>query len=139
MADLVPIEANVTISESVGGQRVEIVQAGEAIARGEVYYKNATDSNKAYLAQCDDTAKREAAGVCLSQAGVDGFIVGLVAGQYVVGAPILIPNDYVLSQTPGKIAPRSDLTTGDTVVELFNVASTTEGVLKINNTRIVVP
>lgn len=139
MADLVPIEANVRISESTGGQRVEIVQAGEAISRGEVYYKDSAQANKAFLAQCDDTTKREAAGVCLTQASASGYIVGITLGQYVVGAPILVPNDYVLSRTPGKIAPRSDLTTGDTVVELFNVASTTEGVLKINNTGIVVP
>lgn len=136
MANLVPVEADVAISDEVGGQKTEVVQAGEAISRGQVYYK---DAGTAFLAECDDPEKLNAAGVAITAASADGFFVGITSGQYAIGAAVSIPNDYVLSATAGSICSRSDLVTGDTVVELFNAASTTEGILKINNTGVVVP
>jgi len=136
MPDIVPVEANVGISDVVGGQTTEIAQAGEAISRGQVYYK---DPTTAYLAKCDDPDKLGVVGVAITAADADGWFVGVTSGRYAVGASVSIPDDYVLSATAGSICPRSDLVTGDTVVEIFNAASTTEGILKINNTGVVVP
>lgn len=140
MADLAPLESLVGLSTSaVGGQRTETIQAGEAISRGEVYYKDPTQGNKAYLAQCDDTTKRAAAGVAMTATDADGYFLGLTSGQFAVGAAVSIPNDYVLSATAGKMCPRSDLVSGDYLVVLFNAEASNEGVLGINDTGIQVP
>lgn len=136
MPNLVPIEANVGISDLVGDQTTEIVQAGEAIARGQVYYK---DPATAYLAKCDDPNKVDVGGIAITAADANGWFVGITSGTYSVGAAVSIPNDYVLSATAGSICLRSDLVAGNYVVELFNASSTTEGILKLNNTGVTVP
>ena len=140
MAIISPTESLVGLSKSaVGGQRTETAQAGEAIARGQVYYKDSLQSNKAYLAKCDDTTKRAAAGIAVTATDANGYFLGITSGQYAVGAAVTIPNDYVLSATAGSICLRSDLSTGDFLVSLFNATTANEGVVDINNTGIQVP
>ena len=140
MANLAPLESLVGLSTSAtGGQRTETVQAGEAISRGEVYYKDATQGNKAFLAKCDDTAKRAAAGIAMTATSTDGYFLGLTSGRFAVGAAVSIPNDFVLSATAGKMCPRADLATGDYLVVLFNAEASNEGILSIDDTGIQVP
>jgi hypothetical protein len=136
MADLTVTEANVGLS-NVAGAQTEVVQVAEAIAKGEVYYKDSSNSNKARLADADGTGTQAAVGIALTAAGADGdYIVGIKSGSYEPGATLSTGQAYYLSATAGKIAPYADLTTGDTVVSLFRATSTSVATVAIDNTGI---
>src|SRR4029434_2151406 len=108
MADVTIIPANVLFSTT--DNHVKGV-AGATIAAGDVLYRDAADSNKMKLSDANGSASAKV---------VDGFaLCGAAAGQpvvyttedpaLVVGGTLVSGTLYVLSATPGKICPHTDI------------------------------
>lgn len=109
MANLSPTAANVKRVSGHTEQRV----AGEAVTRGAPCYIKASD-RKAYLGQCDSTAEEaEAYWIALNDAAADQPVTLQKGGDLDVGAVLTAGVIYVLSATAGKIAPASDLVSGN--------------------------
>lgn len=138
MADLIVVEANVALGTTAGSKTTP-TQAGVTIARGEVYYEDAVDSNKAKLAQADDSAGKYAKGVAITGASADGYFDGVTEGPYNPGVAVTKGVMYYVSGSAGSaggIAPYADLTAGDEIVEFGRASSTSEIIVKINATGI---
>lgn len=137
MADLTLTVANIALTLEKGSARFEILQAGEAIAAGDMVYKDATDSSKAKKAQAGDSAGKEVHAFAFSPAVDDGYFVALLSGPFKPGGTLVKGGVYYLSDTPSKIADGLP-SSGSTVVQLFRATSTTEAVLAIDITTITV-
>jgi hypothetical protein len=135
MADLTITEANVKLA-SKKGAKIAPVQAGEALAVGDVYYLDTTASNKAKKANASDTSQKVAAGIVLTAASTDGYFVGITSGPFTPGATLTKGVEYYLSSNDGKIAPYADLSSGDYIIQLFRASSTTEAILSIVQSEI---
>ena len=115
------------------------IKLGEAAAAFDVVYLL---TGEYFLADATDAAKANAAYLLL---------VGGAAGQFataipfqrtatLVVTPALVQGDaYFLSANPGKIAPKSDLVTGNQLTELLKAASPTDARLALDVTGIAVP
>lgn len=136
MADLSITATNVA---KVAGE-TETLTAGETITAGQTVYKDTADNNKAKLADCDDTAaKATVFGIALNGGASGQPIVVQKTGKINVGATLTVGEIYVLSGTPGGIAPEGDHATGD-YVSLLGVGLTAANLgLRINNSGVQVP
>lgn len=116
MADLVITAANVVWNSGV---RPLAVKGGATIARGKTLYQNTT-TLKHLLADADTDAESEFTGIAITD-GTDGsdMLIAPPGANINVGATTTAGTIYVLSTTPGGIAPWADLGTGDYVVVLF--------------------
>lgn len=128
MADISITAANVAIGSQ--NTPTKVVQFGEAVTQGQAVYQSTTDS-KYYKSDANDTASKAiAAGIALTPVATNGY--GLIAvpvsspGRSLVnlGATLTVGQVYVVSVTPGGIAPYADLTTGH-YVTILGVAQTT--------------
>ena len=109
MADLTITAANVAKGAN---STTETGVAGEAIAQGEVVFKNA--SGEYVLSDADDTDLDEVAGIALNAAEDGQPVEVLLPGSDItIGATLTAGLPYFLSATAGAIAPEADLTTGD--------------------------
>lgn len=123
MALLTITPANVGVGSLASSTRV--VQVGEAVAQGEVGYRNATDG-KYYKADANDADKDAVEVVFLTPASTDGYAVAVLTGSSVkIGATLTIGKVYYLAPTVGRIGEESDVLSGD-YVTVLGVASTTE-------------
>lgn len=116
MADISITAANVKL---VSGPTKSLIAAAVLTAGQACYQASAT--KKAGLADNDSaTAEvRSIAGLALNGAAADQPVVLAVNGAVVnVGAVLTAGVDYYLSGTPGSIAPRADVTTGDDVIRI---------------------
>jgi len=109
VADLVISSSNVTPgtgANTLGGT------AGEAIDAGEVCYLDST-TNKYKLADANDSSSTATVkGIAVNSAILDQPITVLQSGDINVGSVLTTAEVYVLSATPGKIAPVADLASG---------------------------
>lgn len=125
MADLAITPADVVIVTQ-GGFAEGVVTV--AVAAGEMCYR--TTGTSYALAESGDTAAKAANPVMALSSGAAGQIVKFAAtGQITVGGTVAKGNVFVLSATPGKLAPPADLVATDyfTIVA-FGVAA---GVLEL--------
>lgn len=140
MADLTQTPANVAITEDV---QVQIVIAGEAITQGMPIYQNPLTS-KYFQADADTVDDAAANAIALTPAAADGdeFVRAYTiaeTGSIDLGATLTVGEVYVVSTNKGKIAPLSDLTTGD-YVTILGVASATDNLLlNINASGVAKP
>ena len=118
MADLTI--GTVTLLDNAGMQPV-MVEVGEAVSAFQPLYLDTSGSTPVYsLADASDTDKDEVEGICYSDSADGGTGLLLPQGTRVDLGSILTKGvTYCLSTNAGKIAPQSDLTTGDAVVPLF--------------------
>jgi hypothetical protein len=129
MPDLTITPANVL--RGTGSVTIGNGVAGEAITAGKAVYLKAAD-NKLWLAQCDATAEEAACkGIALHAAGVGQPVAYLSAGAMNIGATTVKTTMYVLSATPGGVAPQADLTAGQRIVHL-GYATATDGSFVVN-------
>jgi hypothetical protein len=112
MANLAPTPASV-VASAYADKDVGI--AGATIAAGDVLYKDASDSNKLKLAQSDGSlAEAQVAGIALNGGGAGQPIHYVKKDpQLTIGATMTAGIIYILSATPGKIAPSADILSGD--------------------------
>lgn len=119
MADLAITAANVIASTGVTTQKGT---AGAAITAGQVVYLD-TSTGKYALADADDVPAGGFARLYIALNGAaDGQPLSVLqSGQVAMGSVFTAGTSYYLSDTPGGIAPRADLATGDSV-SLLGVA-----------------
>ena len=110
MADLTVTAANVVAGASAS---TETGIAGATITAGQAVYKDPAD-NKFKLADANSgTAEARAFyGIALNNAANGQPITILTAGDYNPGVAVTVGAVYVLSSTPGGIAPVGDLASG---------------------------
>lgn len=121
MADLVLTAASVLASSDA---TIEHGRAGAAITAGQVVALNTT-TGKLVLADADGaTGIDRPRGIALNGAS-DGQPLAIVkAGDVTFNAVLTAGVTYYLSPTPGGIAPRADVLTGD-IVSVLGVAKST--------------
>lgn len=115
MADLT-VTATSVVNSSCS---VETGIAGEAITAGQAVYIKSADS-KLWKAQCDGTAEEATvAGIALNGAAVGQPVAyAKSGGDIVIGATTVKTTTYVLSATPGGVAPQADLISTNKIVRI---------------------
>ncbi len=123
MADLTITAANV---KKGTGAVLETGIAGVAVTAGQPVYKDASNSNKFGLSDCNSatSAQRSVYGIAMHAAGADQPLVVQKGGQITIGATVVPGTVYCVSGTPGGIRPVADNTSGD-FVSLIGVAVST--------------
>ena len=115
--------------------------AGATIAAGQALYADAAASGSLKLAQADGTAvEADAVGVALNAAGVGQPVTYATHGSTInIGATTAKTTTYVVSATPGGVAPQADLVSTNRIVRL-GYATATDGTFKVDikNTGAVV-
>lgn len=117
MADITitPADFNMTTGT------LEQVTAGATIAQGDVVYEDSADS-KWKLAQSDGTAEEAGTtdfGIAATGAANNQeFLVWKLAGQADIGGVLVKGVQYVISTTPGGMAPYVDLVSTNRVTFL---------------------
>lgn len=137
MVDLVITAASVLPGTEAEGAQFEQGLAAVAITAGQLVYKDS--SNLYRLADNNDTSDTLSVvvGVALHGCAAGQPLRVQVAGPYTVGATVASGSVYVLSATPGGIAPVADLATGNraTIVGVGANGSTTRMTLRLWSTR----
>jgi hypothetical protein len=132
MADITVTAANVVASNAAKrGNGV----AGATITAGQAVYKDAADSSKLKLADANaSAASADPVGIALHGAS-SGQPLQYVEEDpdFTPGATLTTGAVYVLSGTPGGIAPVADLTTGWYPNVLMVAKSTSKAVMKITH------
>ncbi len=124
MADLTVTEALVTSNNT--SQTYRSYETDVAITAGEVVAEDDTTGNL-ILAKADTEVNARMVGIALtSSVGAGGFIVVAERGLYVSGATMVAGTYYCVSGTDGKLAPFTDLTTGEYATYAIVAESTTE-------------
>lgn len=137
MADLTITAGSVAM---VSGT-TEVMTAGATITAGQAIYKDASDSNKAKLADANDTAAKAAAyGIALNGASSGQPVSVLRTGVVNMGATLTVGEIYVVSDTAGGVAPEADLVNTNNFVTILGVGLTAANLdLKINASGVQVP
>jgi hypothetical protein len=135
MADLSITAANVAVGSQ--STRLQIVQVGEAVTQGQPLYRDTT-TDKYLKADANVAGKIQVAGIALTPASTDGYVVMATGGLVNLGATLVPGTIYVLSDTVGGIMPTADLSSGDYVVILGTATSATLLSLSIQVTGAVV-
>lgn len=108
---------------------------GATVAAGEVVYGDSTDNGDLKLADADNTsATADVKGMALN-GGADGQPGEIATDGDVTMDGLTAGTVYVLSGTPGKIAPVADLAIGDIVVVIGVATSATNLRLCITNSE----
>jgi hypothetical protein len=121
MADLTITAANVAVGSQ--STRLQVVQVGEAVTQGQPLYRDST-TDLHLKADANVDTKIQVAGIALTPAAGNGFVVMATGGLVNLGATLTIGTIYVLSDTVGGIMPSADLGSGDNVV-ILGAARTT--------------
>lgn len=101
--------------------------AGAAITAGQALYRDTADSNKLKLADANGVSPaNDLEGVALHNASAGQPIEYQTGGDITIGGTVVKGTVYVLSATPGGIAPAADLAAGHTVNLIGVAGSTTE-------------
>lgn len=124
-------------------QTLRTIQLGEAVQAFDFVFQDPADS-KFYLAEAGNEDKAKATHVTFSYGVLDDFVAAFeltAQGNVVVVGPVLLQAErYVLSATPGKMAPRADLITGQFLTELA-LAIDSSGTVSfdVNRTGVAIP
>jgi hypothetical protein len=138
MADLTITGANVGVASSV--TKVVVIEAAEAITRGQAVYRDGTNSNKATKAVNTASASSSVYGIAISESAADGdFIAIVTSGTIITGATMTKGQLYYLSSTAGALMPYADLTTDDYINGVYRASSTTQAVLLFEEKGIQAP
>ena len=86
-------------------------QAGEAISLGKAVCFNKTDG-KYYLADADNTNRRDVVGISVVTAGLNSQVVVQTGGQMTINGGATAGTIYVAGATPGDVNPAADLAAG---------------------------
>lgn len=135
MADI-----SVTVTAVLAGASAVVEHGGKAgatITAGQVLYKDAADG-RLKLADNDNAtaAIRAAYGIALNGGATGQPISVIRKGPLTMNAVLTAGTTYVLSSTPGAIAPQTDAASGDEVVVLGTATSTTVLDVLINDTGV---
>jgi hypothetical protein len=127
MANLVITAANVLAGSDA---TKESGTAGEAITAGQVVYRATSGLYMLADANSATAAARQPRGIALHAAATGQPLAIQRSGSITIGATMTAGTDYYLSDTPGAIAPRADIGSGEYVALIGMAESTT--LLRIN-------
>jgi hypothetical protein len=133
MANLVITAANVLAGSDASketGTAGETITAGQVVARASTGLYMLADANSA------TAAIRQPRGIALNGAANGQPLVIQRSGSITIGAALTAGTDYYLSDTPGAIAPRADIGSGEYVASLGYATSTTVLGLNIQYTGV---
>lgn len=138
MADLVVTPSNVLASPTAV---VREGVAGVTITAGQTLYRNDQQNNRLYLADCDASPQTaNVVGVALHGASPGQPVKYAESDDsFTPGGTLTLGTVYVLSGTPGAIAPVGDLAAGDYLTVLFVPRTATTARLMINPSGAQVP
>jgi len=110
MADITQTAANV---RPFSGARTLTVTAATTVVGGDLVYKDTTDSNK--YRPCDSSAAASAiiAGMALTNSSDTEELVIQLGGEVNPGGTVAVGEVYSCSSNAGKIAPNSDVASGN--------------------------
>lgn len=113
MVDLVITAASVLPGTDTEGAQFEYGVSAVAVTAGQAVYKDS--ANQYRLADNNDTSAALAvvAGIALHAAAAGQPLKIQTRGPITIGATVASGSVYVLSATPGGIAPVADLATGN--------------------------
>ncbi|QDV78093.1 hypothetical protein [Botrimarina mediterranea] len=113
MADLSITPASVAIAGGFGVTKTEIAQAEETITQGDVVVQlsgettwRLADANAA--SNGIEYAGSNRIGYAITPAAADGYFVVATEGPVIAGATLTVGTFYIVSTTPGGLAPISD-------------------------------
>lgn len=111
---------------------------GATIAAGESVYRDATDSDKAKLADSNvSAAAASVRGIAMTPGVSGGYGQVATEGSIIlVGTTMAVGSTYYVGQTAGSLVPDSDLATNDWVSRVGTAASATQLDLSIKATGI---
>ncbi len=135
MADLVITPAAVAIAGEV---TTVAGVAGEVLERGDVVYLKTADT-KYWRADNALAASAAPAGIVLTAASADGFVLIANTGIIKPGASMNVGEMYHVSANAGKLAPFGDLGSLDFVATVLRATSTTEAKLELRFTNVQIP
>jgi hypothetical protein len=137
--DLAITAANVKIAGTVGQCETENVIAGEAVTAGQAVYYDPTTNE--YLLCENDGAEllAEAAGIVIQGNAADSPIIIATKGPIVIGGPLTIGMNLVVSANDGAVCPPTDLASSRYVSSLGHAVSTTVFWIDIKNYGVELP
>lgn len=110
MADLSITAANVV---AAAGATTAQGTAGATITAGQAVYADAADSNKLKLADANASVTTAGGvGIALHGASNGQPLTYITGGDLNPGATVVVGQTYILSATPGGIAPIPDIASG---------------------------
>ena len=117
----------------VSNTPLERYVANVAISEGEVFY---LDSNtQANLAENDDAAHDEIAGVALQDADAGNYVIGIPTGATIqVSNALTVGDVYILAATAGDVMTSSELLSTQYLSILGTVSATDQLILNFDNT-----
>ena len=133
---------NVMAANVIPTETSDIIQrtAGATITAGQAVYLDATDSNKAKLADADAEASAVVVGIALNGASSGQLINIKTAGNINPGGTTTVAEMYYLSATAGAIAPSSDALASSDYRTIIGVGTTASNLkLGILVSGVVVP
>lgn len=139
MVDVAITAASVLPGTEAEGAQFEYGIAAVAITAGQVVYKDAAGQYR--LADNNDTSEALSivAGIALNGAAAGQPLRIQTRGPYTVGGTVAAGSVFVLSATPGGVAPVADLATGNRCSILGVGTSTTRMNLQPFSSRQVRP
>ena len=127
-----------TIEPADSRTRAITAQAGEAISAGDLIYLDSADT-KMKLADASAAATSGVVGISLTSAAADGDYLVYVTSQTIdLGAILTAGTFYYLSATAGKICPAADLVSTNVVTQLGYATSTSQMILNVVDTGVVI-
>lgn len=137
MADITITAASVLPGDNA---QVEHGYFGAAVTAGQVVYKDSADGTfKLADANSGTAGVRVPYGVALN-GGASGQPAAIQrSGKITIGGTVVVGKTYVLSATPGGIAPIDDLATGHYVSTLGIGISVTQIAVQIQSSGVAVP
>lgn len=122
MADLSITAANVIAGS---GAVIEHGTAGATITAGQTVYLDEVTTGRYKLADADGSGTTRPRGIALHGASDGQPLAVIKEGRLTINAVLTAGVSYFQSPTPGGIAPRADVLTGDIVTYLGTAISTT--------------
>lgn len=119
----------------------QIGTAGVTVTAGQTLYKDPADSNKLKLADCNAAGPElaDCVGIALNNASTGQPVNFLAAGDINPGAALVVGTTYILSATPGGIAPIADHASTWRLTYLGYATTTSNLRLMLKSTQITKP
>jgi hypothetical protein len=136
MPDLTITPANVVIDAA--GQTAKGGTAGVTIDAGEICYADTADANQFKLSDSSTAVKAAVVGLAVNSASDEQPVSYVTGGRVNIGAGT-VGEYYVVSDTPGKIKPHSDLASGEFATGLGFCVEANIIDIKINKSGAAIP
>jgi len=113
MPDLVIVATDIELGGTTSvATTIQPARFGELVVDGDAVYLKSSD-NKYWKTDNSAEESAQVAGIVVKGASADGWGVIATDGEIVLGNILTKTDEYVVSSNAGKIAPKSDLGSGE--------------------------